>query len=77
MFPYSAATRLAFIGDEAAKGTKVNTHLYLVQRSRMVDLYLFMVWCLIKHGDNFTFLPYPCSQVLYTFSLLDCTTITR
>jgi hypothetical protein len=40
---------------------KLAAHLHLMPRSRMVDLYnstrpyIFTAWCLIKHGDNFTF----------------------
>jgi hypothetical protein len=39
---------------------KLITHLHLLPRSRMVELYLhclhvLMEWCRIKHRDNFTF----------------------
>jgi hypothetical protein len=40
---------------------KLTTHLNLVPKSRMcraippLPQYIFMVWCLVKHSDNFTF----------------------
>jgi hypothetical protein len=43
------------------RGVKLPTHLHLVPRSRMrgaippLPQYAFMVWCLVKHKDNFTF----------------------
>jgi hypothetical protein len=38
---------------------KLTTHLYLVLKSRMVEIYLhspyiFLAWCLIRHRDSFT-----------------------
>jgi len=42
---------------------KLTTHFYPVPMSRMrgaippLPLYVSMVWCLVKHRDNFTFLP--------------------
>jgi hypothetical protein len=39
---------------------KLTTHLHLVPKSRMrgaihpLPQYVFMVWCLVKHRDNFT-----------------------
>jgi hypothetical protein len=42
---------------------KLTTHLHLVQWSRTrgpippLPLYVFMAWCLVKHRNNFTFLP--------------------
>jgi len=48
---------------------KLTTYLRLVLRSRMLGTippllqYTFMAWCLVKHRDNFTFLPY-----LYLYS---------
>jgi hypothetical protein len=46
---------------KAVRGVKLNTHLHLVLRPRMVDLnlhssYRFMAECLIKHRDNLTFI---------------------
>jgi hypothetical protein len=42
---------------------KLTTRLHLVPRSSMrgaippLSQYVLMVWCLVKHKDNFTFLP--------------------
>jgi hypothetical protein len=42
-------------------GVKLTTHLHLVPRPRMrgaippLTQYVLMVWCLVKHRDNFTF----------------------
>jgi len=33
---------------------KLTTHLHLGQRMECIP-YAFMAWCLVKHGDNFTF----------------------
>jgi hypothetical protein len=45
-------------GDKAVRGVKLTTHLHLVPRSRLVELYLhsptrFHVVVLIKHRNNF------------------------
>jgi hypothetical protein len=50
-------TRGYFRGGKAA----VTTHLHLVPKSKnawwytSTPQYDFMAWCLVKHGDNFTF----------------------
>lgn len=41
-------------------GVKLTSHLHLVSRSRMLEYastppYIFMVQCLFRHKDNFTF----------------------
>jgi hypothetical protein len=41
----------SFAGGQSVRGVKLTTHLHLVARLR---LYLFMAWCLIKNGGNFT-----------------------
>jgi hypothetical protein len=44
---------------------KLTTHLHLVPRSNnawsytSTPQYVFMVWCLVKHRDNFTFFTFP------------------
>jgi hypothetical protein len=49
---------------------KLTTYLRLVPRSRMcgaippLPQYNFMVWCLIKHRDNFTFYIFPQTELL-------------
>jgi len=43
---------------------KLNTHLYLMPRSRMcgavppLPQYVFMAWYIVKHGDTLTFYLY-------------------
>jgi hypothetical protein len=43
---------------------KLTTHLHVMPRSRMrgaippLPQYVFMAWCLVKHSDNFTSLPF-------------------
>jgi hypothetical protein len=49
----------SFSGDKGP-GLKLATHLHLVPRPRMVELYfrssyVFMAWCLIKYRKSFTF----------------------
>jgi hypothetical protein len=45
----------------SGRSVKLTTHLHLVSRSRRrgnilpLPQYVFMVWCLVKHRDNFTF----------------------
>jgi hypothetical protein len=44
-------------------GLKLTTHLHLMPRPKMVELYshssdVFMAWCLIKYRDSFTFYLY-------------------
>jgi hypothetical protein len=45
----------------SGRTVKLTTHVHLMMRSRMMELYIhspiFMAWCLVKHRDNFTFLP--------------------
>jgi hypothetical protein len=46
---------------QSGRGVKLTTHLHLVPRLRMrgavppLFLYVFMVCCLVKHRDKFTF----------------------
>jgi hypothetical protein len=54
---YIMGTRGSFLGDKVAGGVKLTTHLHLVLRSRMVELYLqpphvLMVWCLINYAQG-------------------------
>jgi hypothetical protein len=57
---YPEGTRGCFPGSKAA-GVKLTSHLHLLPRSRMrgaippLPRYVFMVWCLVKHRDNFIF----------------------
>jgi hypothetical protein len=45
-------------------GMKLTTHLHIVPKTKnewsytSTTQYAFIVWCLIKHRDNFTFLPH-------------------
>jgi hypothetical protein len=48
--------RIQFHGGKPA-GSR-SWPLHTVPRSRMVELYVFMAWCLIKHRDNFPFMSY-------------------
>jgi hypothetical protein len=55
-------TRSCFAPDGSGLSVKLTSHLYLIWRLIMVELYLhppphvFMAWCyLIKHRDNFNF----------------------
>jgi hypothetical protein len=57
---YPLGTRNSFLWGKVAGGMKLTTHLHLVLRSRMVQLYLhssnMALWCsIIEHKDNFTF----------------------
>jgi hypothetical protein len=50
-----------FPSGESGLGVKLTIHLHLAPRSRMrgdillLPQHVFMVWCLVKHRDNFTF----------------------
>jgi hypothetical protein len=39
----------------SGRGVKLTTHLHLVPRSRMLEIYLHSLLCFFKHRDNFTF----------------------
>jgi hypothetical protein len=47
-------------GGKSGRSVKLTTHLQLVPRLKMRGFipphrqYVFMVWCLVKHRDNFT-----------------------
>jgi hypothetical protein len=56
----SSGCRGLFLRLLSCRGVNLTTHLYLVPRSRMVELYLhfpnvFTAWCLIKYKERYTF----------------------